>query len=641
MEDRRLFNTTEKATLYMMADGKCEQCGKLLNQSFHADHKIPYSKGGKTDVINAQALCPECNLKKGGRGLFELKEWNPVVKLRDWQKDAYETYQSLNKQDFLLVATPGSGKTCVAIRIAHYLLQMGRVERIVVVTPTVNLCDQWHTNSALFAGIQLDTEWEGIEHEAMHGEVITYGKLGFCRQFQRALTKKKTLVIFDEVHHAGEVRSWGEALTYAFENATYRLCLSGTPFRGDNTKITFVNYGSDGCCKTDFNYDYGKALHDDPQVCRDIVFRFFNGQIEYAQDGQNVKTTFDDKVNEAGESIRLRMALDTNGNWIKDVIKKANEQLMNIREDHQPNAGGLIIAMDQRHAEKISGIIEEITGIKPVLVVSDDKDAHKKLEAFKDKNCKEPWIIAVKMVSEGVDIPRLRVGVYATNYVSPLFFRQAVGRVIRMQQGYKDQTAYFFVPEDERLKAFATEIEQEIQHYVDESIEESKKFTRENNNESHISLNLIDTQAEEGVTVYSEDAFSPEEMLRAEILSRKLGVKLIEQRIDIIGIAKIARELAPIQVGVKVAESNDYNPLRKRLKNLSFTYNMLVKKYAFEVLGGKQTDTEVVRQNIMNVHIFFNRMQGKKLQQCDEKEILFRIEKINMWFKTGEREVWW
>jgi hypothetical protein len=62
------------------------------------------------------------------------------------------------------------------------------------------------------------------------------------------------------------------------------------------------------------------------------------------------------------------------------------------------------------------------------------------------------------MVSEGVDIPRLRVGVYATTTTTELFFRQAVGRFVRWTRGVRGQKAYLFIPDDVRLRTFATQI---------------------------------------------------------------------------------------------------------------------------------------------------------------------------------------
>lgn len=75
LDPRRLFSSTERAVLWMSADGRCTECGIDLDPSWHADHVDPHSRGGVTDVINGQALCPPCNLAKGNRVSEDLYAW--------------------------------------------------------------------------------------------------------------------------------------------------------------------------------------------------------------------------------------------------------------------------------------------------------------------------------------------------------------------------------------------------------------------------------------------------------------------------------------------------------------------------------------------------------------------------------------
>lgn len=68
MTEPRYFSPIQKLAILKRAGHCCELCGeKLSPDNFHADHKIPYSLGGKTTVYNGQALCSTCNLKKGNR----------------------------------------------------------------------------------------------------------------------------------------------------------------------------------------------------------------------------------------------------------------------------------------------------------------------------------------------------------------------------------------------------------------------------------------------------------------------------------------------------------------------------------------------------------------------------------------------
>src|SRR5204863_5827648 len=104
-------------------------------------------------------------------------------------------------------------------------------------------------------------------------------------------------------------------------------------------------------------------------------------------------------------------------------------------------------------ARAIAAIMGERLGVAPEVATSDDPDASHKIGAFAAGTA--PWLVAVRMVSEGVDIPRLRVGVFATSTTTELFFRQAVGRLLRWNAHLGRQSAYMFVPDDIRLRVFA------------------------------------------------------------------------------------------------------------------------------------------------------------------------------------------
>lgn len=628
--ERRFFNKSEKVLLYVAADGKCQRCGQPLSDDFHADHRMPYSQGGETDIANAEALCPKCNLSKGGRGM--LPEW--TAPLREWQEDAFNDFQSqaVDRRDYLLVATPGSGKTRVALRIAHYLFQRGQIERLVIVTPTSHLRGQWADEANRLAGIQLDPDWKGpTEHEGMNGIAVTYQlvAMGHNNEAQRLLvSRKKTLVILDEIHHAGEQRTWGDAIQRSYELADYRLLLSGTPFRSDNFPIAFVNYDTEtGICKPDFIYCYGKALKDD--VCREILFPSFNGRIEYMLNGEIINVSFDDSVDETGGSNRLRMALSPKGDWIKQVLAEADKELSRIRKE-QEDAAGLVITIDQRHACDVADLLQSVTGNRPIIAISDEPNSSEYIKAFRVG--KQPWLVAVRMVSEGVDIPRLRVGVYATNVTSELYFRQAVGRFVRMQKDYEDQTAYFYIPEDPRLIEFAREIKVERQHAIEELEQYELSRDRDQQLANPSDLTLIESKAQEGATIYNSDTFPPAELERARLIARQSGVRLLEFRVDVVTVAKILRTVAPMgeeqQKRVQIEM-----PLYERLERLRRIYNRNVNYLA-----------AMSKKDQKQIHVDCHFIDGKwvKNKDCTEKELRDRIqylkEQIALVIKKGRED---
>jgi superfamily II DNA or RNA helicase len=159
---------------------------------------------------------------------------------------------------------------------------------------------------------------------------------------------------------------------------------------------------------------------------------------------------------------RLRTALDPDGDWITHVLRDANEQLLQLRGGEHPNAGALVIAIDKEHADKLADRLARITGERPDVVHSDAADASARIARFSAGSA--PWLVSVLMVSEGVDVPRLRVGVYATTARTELFFRQVIGRFIRRTPAPKEQMSHVFLPSDPKLKRLAISIEEERNH---------------------------------------------------------------------------------------------------------------------------------------------------------------------------------
>jgi superfamily II DNA or RNA helicase len=385
------------------------------------------------------------------------------VRLRPWQKTALGLFEESGSPDFLAVATPGAGKTTFALTAS--LHQMAKPApgpgRLVVVAPTAHLKRQWASAAAQF-GIHLDPMWtsaDGALPADMHGIVTTYQQVATSAAVL-ARVSTGAMVVFDEIHHAGDDRAWGQAVRVAFEGAGRRLALSGTPFRSDTRAIPFIRYELDEA-RPDYEYGYGEALKDG-RVVRPVYFPRTNGHMEWsAPDGSVHEATFDDALDQVRANQRLRTALSLEGDWLPTVMRAAHERLAEIRRT-QPDAGGLVIATDQDHARGIADALAWRYGVRPVVATSDDAGASDRIAAFATSD--QPWLVAVRMVSEGVDIPRLRVGVYATTTTTELFFRQAVGRFVRWTRGIPGQRSYLFIPDDPRLRARAFQIAEVRRH---------------------------------------------------------------------------------------------------------------------------------------------------------------------------------
>ncbi|WBB57107.1 DEAD/DEAH box helicase [Verrucosispora sp. WMMD573] len=388
--------------------------------------------------------------------------------LRSWQRKALVEYLRRRADDFTAVATPGAGKTTFALRIAAELLADGSVEAVTVVAPTEHLKTQW-AEAAARVGIQLDAAFRNADlHSAadFHGAVVTYAQVGMAPQVHRRRTMtRRTLVILDEIHHAGDSRTWGDGVKAAFEPAVRRLMLTGTPFRSDDNPIPFVSYerGGDGLLRSraDSVYGYSDALRDG--VVRPVLFLAYSGETRWRTNaGEELAARLGEPMTQDLIAQAWRTALDPAGDWMPQVLRAADARLTVLREAGMPDAGGLVIASDQQAARSYAKLIEQVTGERAAVVLSDDVGASARIATFAASE--QRWLVAVRMVSEGVDIPRLAVGVYATSASTPLYFAQAIGRFVRARR--PGETASVFLPSVPHLLGLASEMEAERDHVL-------------------------------------------------------------------------------------------------------------------------------------------------------------------------------
>jgi superfamily II DNA or RNA helicase len=388
--------------------------------------------------------------------------------LRGWQQEAYDEYFRLQQRDFLLVATPGAGKTTFALTLAAELLARREIGSITVVTPTEHLKHQW-AQAAHRTGIALDPAFSNAQGRASAdyaGVAVTYAQVAAhpALHMQRTLNRR-TLVIFDEIHHTGDALSWGEAARTAFDPARRRLGLTGTPFRSDTNPIPFVTYArdSDGALRSraDYVYGYGPALGQG--VVRPVIFLAYSGEMRWRnRAGDELAGTLGAPMTSDQLAQAWRTALDPGGAWIARVLEAADRRLTEVRRG-MPDAGGLVIASDHADAREYARLLQQIGGARPVVVLSDDPAASRKIARFAESG--DRWMVAVRMVSEGVDIPRLAVGVYATSVGTALFFAQAVGRFVRARR--RDETASVFLPSIPPLLGYAAALEAERDHVLE------------------------------------------------------------------------------------------------------------------------------------------------------------------------------
>ena len=431
----------------------------------------------------------------------ERAAWGTADKLRAWQAEALDTYFETEPRDFLAAATPGAGKTTFALRLATELLARRTIDRVTVVAPTEHLKRQW-AEAAARVGLHLDPDFKNSDGRyARHyrGAAVTYAQVAMRPSLHKDITEEsRTLVILDEVHHGGDALSWGDGIRDAFERATRRLSLTGTPFRSDTAPIPFVSYLPDRqgirTSATDYNYGYGRALEDG--VVRPVMFMVYAGHMRWrTKAGDEMEARLGEGNTKDITSQAWRTALDPKGEWIPAVLSAADRRLSEVRGSI-PDAGGLVIATDHYTARAYADLLQQISGEPVTVVLSDEKEASERIAAFSKDDSR--WMVAVRMVSEGVDVPRLGVGVYATSASTPLFFAQAIGRFVRARR--RGETASVFLPNVPTLMALASALELERDHALDRPAQEGGEGDLWNPEDAMVAEANREERASEGLT---------------------------------------------------------------------------------------------------------------------------------------------
>jgi hypothetical protein len=204
-------------------------------------------------------------------------------------------------------------------------------------------------------------------------------------------------------------------------------------------------------------------------VASDVYFPNWRGEARWLLDGELLESSFDEDVDEETSSQRLRVALQPSGGsmlFMAKVLEHAVDELERVRRTLMPDAAGLVICEDaRRHAVAVADLLDSIllerrAGHPCIRVFSGEPWPKDAIRGF--MKSKSRWMVAVRMVSEGVDIPRLKVGVYATTWTTELFFRQFVGRFVRTRPSEKPCPGAIIVPRDPRLTRHIARIDAEV-----------------------------------------------------------------------------------------------------------------------------------------------------------------------------------
>jgi len=438
---------------------------------------VPFSKRGKTVLSNGQALCARCNLAKGAK----------TMQLRPWQSEALQKslkwlVEKREDKHFLINAAPGAGKTIAACTIAKTLIDLGEIDRVLVIAPRIEVVKQWATDFKEVTG-RFMGRVVGADDKIETDVCATWAAIeGLQDAFQAVCRSSNVLVICDEHHHAAVEAAWGTGAEGAFADSKFVVVLTGTPIRSDRKKSVWMAYDDAGQIdhpeEGTYNLSYGEAV--DLDYCRPATFHRHEGHFTVdLEDGETVHVSGQTPANMTPALKRIpglqralnfyRLACTPQyeadnttprvDGYQGTMIDWATAKLNDLRY-RMPNAGGLVIAPTIEMAEYMARLIELMEGEAPAIVHSQMANVDGKIDAFRHTD--KRWIVSVAMISEGVDIKRLRVLIYLPNALTELAFRQAIGRVVRSAGPWDDTRAYVVMPSFDILEAFARRVEDEM-----------------------------------------------------------------------------------------------------------------------------------------------------------------------------------
>ncbi len=459
---RRHFGKSQRKELFEKANGRCEDCQDVLRPGWQADHIKPWSHGGRTTLENGRALCPYCNLARSDKHLDGVEEARPSIQPRGWQQDMLDAWRASQNTTFVANVAPGGGKTLGAAFLARKESKF-----VVVVVPSLIILSGFIEEFASL-GIQLEPfSGTGVRH-GFDGVAVTYQAIGRANTTNALIAAIKAqnrglFLVADEIHHAGEGKSWGVSLGQLCDVADKILLMSGTPFREDGRTIPGVDYDSGNRASFDYVYPYADALKDGHIV--PVRFPLQGGEAIWELDLEEhlASTSGWDELPAGHQNKLLTRLFSPKSNYMQEVLMSANEELEFVRQTRLPQAGGIVFCYQQEDARATANLLTKLTGHNAEVIVSDDNTSQERLAIFARGGTEAPrWLVTCKMVSEGANVKRLRVGVWATNIRrSRLFFLQLVGRIQRAVRGVRNDYASLYLPDITELRDLALAMREE------------------------------------------------------------------------------------------------------------------------------------------------------------------------------------
>jgi len=480
----RFLNDSQKAECLAAAGYQCQgsQCRNrdLRSQPYEFHHTRLHSKAGLTSRFRTEVLCKPCHRLAHSVERVEQFSESGWKSLRQWQRDAIERFIEMqDEKTFVLEAAPGAGKSRFAAFASQYMINGDfNIDHVIFIAPWVPILRSVKEN---FHSLQLEVRDKfhydkkaGILQRTPNVDITIETYAGFCNSVTVDTLKEWTekqgfrfMLILDEVHHTNTVSGkWGANVEKIAEMASKILVMSGTYFRSDNRPISFLEYNGN-VPKTHYSIGVTDCVAN--RYTRQVSFRFHDPTLEMLNTIKgktrtmrlsNVPPSSSKQQAEAKKAV-----LDPNGEHVESMIKDAWTELKAMRRKWSDAAclvvcRGGSVGDEDRAIHSVESVIERVTNVSPVVVTSDDASSRGKLSNFTDGT--EPFLCAIRMVSEGVDIPRIRMILFLSFTDSEMLFRQIVGRCARYINGKEDDTAALVImPKFSVMADFAKRYESE------------------------------------------------------------------------------------------------------------------------------------------------------------------------------------
>jgi len=390
-----------------------------------------------------------------------------MISLRAWQTEcidlAIDKYANAQPH-FLCLATPGAGKTIMAAVLAKTLLASKKVDLVVCFSPSLTVCDDFRNTLTEIVGFSFDGRLGAI------GECLCYHSMQFLgSDFWNLFKHKRVFAIFDEIHHcagqsAEDGNSWGQQILANIQGkATYTLAMTGTPWRSDDIPIALATY-CESSSKIQCDFKYGIKNATDDGVCRLPSIVAVDNNSVVVSDNIDTKSysSFSDALAQSGCNYKN---IIEHPDIINYLLKVSVQRLRELKKEY-PGSAGLIVAASVEHANRLVNLLFEMKQTAVLVTYRETKPLNV-IREFRHSKC--DWIVSVGMISEGTNIPRLMVCCYLSHVKTELYFRQVLGRVLRVQN-HKHEIGHFFMPAHPKLIAYAKRIKEDIPEGIFETL---------------------------------------------------------------------------------------------------------------------------------------------------------------------------